>query len=501
MFPSWCRVLLLGSMVGSFGVFSPRALCQNAPLQPPAKKIRIELVGDSTQTDGAGYGLGFCANLTTEVECLNRAKGGASTKTYYRDGFWTDAWQAKPDWMLIQFGHNDVETAGHLDRETNLRTEYPSNLRRLVREAREHGIKPILVTPLTRRYFGADGKIHSDLLAHAEAMTKVASEEHVPLVDLQGLSIAYLNKIGELEGARLGITKKDIDGHTIPDKTHLNYRGSYVFGRIAAEGMAAAVPELAKYVKSQPATMPAEGERSMAVLNGAPVKIVLVGDSTVNAEGGWGPGFCTTLASNVTCVNKARNGRSSKSYYDEGAWQNALAEHGDYYLLQFGHNDMPGKGPERETDPETTYADNMRRYVREARAQGAKPVLVTSLSRRNYKDGKLVMDLTAYAAAVRRVAGEEHVPLIDLYSQSTKLLNGMTQEQADAFDAPVHPDANAENKPSRPDRTHLNEKGSQVFGRMVANDLIRLCVELGPDVKGDSAGAGITDEKTATTAK
>ena len=98
------------------------------------------------------------------------------------------------------------------------------------------------------------------------------------------------------------------------------------------------------------------------------VRIVLVGDSTVNAEGGWGKGFCDLMTPNVTCINDALNGRSSKSFIDEGAWAKALADKGDYYLIQFGHNDMKGKGPERETDPETTYAANIRRYIRDARA-------------------------------------------------------------------------------------------------------------------------------------
>lgn len=251
------------------------------------KPITIELVGDSTQTDSAGYGLGFCANLTADVHCLNAAKGGASTKTYYNEGLWTKALQAHPDWMLIQFGHNDIESADHLPRQTSLETEYPANLHRYIKEAREHGIRPILVTPLSRRYFQADGKVHSDLLAHSAAMKKVAAEEEVPLLDLQTLSIAYLDRIGEAEGNQLGLTKKDARGETIPDKTHINIRGSYAFGRIAAEGMAAAVPELAQYVKPQAATVPAEGEKSVAILHGAPVKIVLAGDSTVNNGGGW----------------------------------------------------------------------------------------------------------------------------------------------------------------------------------------------------------------------
>lgn len=209
------------------------------------------------------------------------------------------------------------------------------------------------------------------------------------------------------------------------------------------------------------------------------VRIVLVGDSTVNNGGGWGPGFCALVTANVECINEGANGRSSKSYYDEGLWQKALAQHGDYILIQFGHNDQPGKGPQRETDPDTTYAANMRRYIEQARAAGARPVIVTSLSRRNYKDGKLVQDLTAYANAAKRVAVEEGVPVIDLNAESTKLLETMTQEQADQFDAVTHPDATGKG----PDRTHLNPSGQAVFGRMVADSLVKVCVELGPDFK------------------
>ncbi len=213
--------------------------------------------------------------------------------------------------------------------------------------------------------------------------------------------------------------------------------------------------------------------------SGAPIRIVLVGDSTVNNGGGWGPGFCALLTSNVECINMARNGRSSKSYYDEGVWAEALKLHADYMLIQFGHNDMPGKGPQRETDPNTTYAANMRRYIQEARAAGARPVIVTSLSRRNYKDGELVIDLKAYADAAKKVAEEENVPVIDLNAASVKLLQTMTQEQADEFDAPTHPDATGKG----PDRTHLNAKGAQIFGRMVAEGLIRACGELASDIK------------------
>ena len=454
-----------------------------AVVRKPGTVVRIDLIGDSTQTDNAGYGQGFCANLTAAVDCVNMAKGGASTKTFRELGLWERSLETKPDYMLIQFGHNDEESKVPLPRQTTM-AEYEANLRRYVDEARAAGVKPVLVTPLTRRYFGTDGKIHSDLTAHSEAMKKVAAEMKVPLIDLQADSIAYLDKVGEDEGNKLAITKKDEDGKTIFDKTHLNWQGSYVFGRMVAVDMGKAVPVLRKHVKPQAATLPREGVKAMAILNGAPVKIVLVGDSTVNAEGGWGKGFCVVMTPNVTCVNDALNGRSSKSFIDEGAWAKALTEHGDYYLIQFGHNDQKPDAA-RHTDPETTFAANLHRYIRDVRAIGGVPVLVTSLSRRNYKEGVLVEDLNDYAEATRRVGMEENVTVIDLNAMSTALLAKMAQAEADEFDATGHPDAKAESKGQvKLDRTHLNAKGQALFGRMVADTLVRTQVELGPDVVG-----------------
>jgi len=489
----WTRTMRLGAMLvlalGGIRAQAqgdpPRAFDQaTAAVRAPGTTVRIDLIGDSTQTNNAGYGRGFCANVTAKVDCVNMAKGGASTKTFREQGLWDRSLQTKPDYMLIQFGHNDMESKDHLPRQTTM-AEYEANLRRYVDEARTAGIKPVLVTPLTRRYFEADGKIHSDLSAHAETMKKVAAEMKVPVIDLQRDSIAYLDRVGEKAGDTLAITKKDDEGKTIFDKTHLNWKGSYIFGRIVAVDMGKAVPELAKYVKPQVEPLPPEGVKAMKIIEGGPVKIVLVGDSTVNAGGGWGKGFCAVMTPNVTCVNEALNGRSSKSFIDEGAWKKALEDHGDYYLIQFGHNDMKGKGPERETYPETTFAANIRRYIKDARAIGAVPVVVTSLSRRNYKDGVLVQDLKDYSAAARRVGMEENVTVIDLNVMSVKLLEAMTQAQADEFDATGHEDQRTENKKSAVDRTHLNAKGQALFGRMVADTLVRTQVELGPDVVGE----------------
>jgi lysophospholipase L1-like esterase len=481
---SAATTLLLLALTGAHAHAEDAYVSQQPAQRRPGTTVRIDLIGDSTQTDSAGYGRGFCANLSPMVDCLNMSKGGASTRTYRELGLWDRSLSTKPDYMLIQFGHNDMETPKHLDRQVSM-VDYERNLRIFVEEARANGIKPILVTPLTRRYFEKDGMVHSDLLLHAATMKRLAADMHVPLIDLQTESIAYLDKIGEVAGTHLGITKKDKEGKLQQDKTHLNWQGSYVFGRMVTVDLGKAVPELRKFVLPRPASLPPSGQLAMRVFEGGPFTIVLIGDSTVANEGGWGPGFCSTLTPNVRCIDVAQNGRSTKSYIDEGLWQKALAEKGDYYFIQFGHNDQKTDAA-RHADPETLYADNLRRFIREARASGAIPVILGPLSRRTYKDGRLSDDgLKLYAAAARRVAAEEKVTFVDLFGLSQNYLNALTQQQADTLNALSHPDAKAEAAgPAKPDRTHLNDKGKALFGRMVADNLIRVQVELGPNVKG-----------------
>ncbi|MBW8748037.1 MAG: rhamnogalacturonan acetylesterase, partial [Acidobacteria bacterium] len=236
------------------------------------------------------------------------------------------------------------------------------------------------------------------------------------------------------------------------------------------------------------------------VIQGAPFKVVLTGDSTVALEGGWGPGFCATLTSNVNCVDLAQNGRSTKSYIVEGWWKKALDEKGSYYFVQFGHNDQKDD-PKRHADPDGLYSENLRRFIQDVRSIGGIPIIVSSLSRRNYKDGKLVKDgLEEYSTAARRVAAEEKVTFVDLFSLSQHFLSAKTQEEADAFNATTHPDANAENGSAvKPDRTHLNDKGKAVFGRMVADNVIRTQVELGPNVNGLPEGVTPVLQQAAPT--
>jgi pectinesterase len=222
---------------------------------------------------------------------------------------------------------------------------------------------------------------------------------------------------------------------------------------------------------------------SAAVPGGASgkLKIALAGDSTVNQGTGWGPGFSAAFSPDVEVLNFARNGRSSKSFRDEGAWQPALAAKPDFILIQFGHNDQPGKGPDRETDPATTYRRNIMRYVNEARAAGAKAVLVTSIVRRNFSaERKFQPDaLAAYAEEVRKIGAEMRVPVIDLYTA--------TREQAERLGPERSEEIGRRDAAGKLDRTHLGPKGRHDIGEMAARELARLEPSLRPYLKPSGA--------------
>ena len=196
-----------------------------------------------------------------------------------------------------------------------------------------------------------------------------------------------------------------------------------------------------------------------------PIHIVLVGDSTVTDNAGWGLGFRQFLGDGIQLTNTARGGRSSMSFVVEGSWEKALALRGDYYLIQFGHNDEPGK-PGRSTTEEE-YRGYMERYVDETRAAGATPVLVTSLVRRQFKTRDnphlITSSLANRAEIVRAIAREKNVPLVELHDRSKELCEKLGKDGCLVFSPPKDN--------GQFDGTHLNAEGYVMFGRLVADEL------------------------------
>ena len=221
----------------------------------------------------------------------------------------------------------------------------------------------------------------------------------------------------------------------------------------------------------------------------APVRVILVGDSTMATKSGYGDALCSRFTSAVTCVNLARGGRSTSSFRAEGRWdevermlKDGAGFKATYVLVQFGHNDQPGK-PGRSTDLVTQFPANMARYAQETRALGGIPVLVTPLTRRTFKGAYLADDLAPWAAATRRAAAQEHAALLDLNADSAAAVQAMGQIEADTLAVvPRPPGYGLPRDPNKVepagaaksafDRTHLGAKGADFFARMVERELV-----------------------------
>jgi pectinesterase len=229
-----------------------------------------------------------------------------------------------------------------------------------------------------------------------------------------------------------------------------------------------------------------------AVAGNPKIKIVLVGDSTVTDNAGWGLGFKQFLTDNAVCINTSRGGRSSLSFMTEGRWTNALAIKGDYYLIQFGHNNEPGK-PGRSTDL-PTFVANMNQYVDDARAIGAKPVLVTPLTRRQWDKehpGKIKSSLASYAEEVRKIAAEKHVPLVDLQARSIALCESLGREKCYEFSPTKTVDGT-----NTFDGTHLKGVGYVLFARLVVDELRQAVPELAPVLRAEPINANPIPSET-----
>ena len=208
----------------------------------------------------------------------------------------------------------------------------------------------------------------------------------------------------------------------------------------------------------------------------------LVGDSTMadkpidppNPERGWGQLFPQLFKEPARVVNHAVNGRSTKSFRDEGRWANVLSqlETGDFVLIEFGHNDEKKEDPKRYAAADTDFKDNLRRFIREVRAKGATPLLATPVNRRKFDTkGQLTETHSTYPDAMRAVAAEEKVSLIDLHKLTWPLLEKLGPEESKTLFVWVKPGEYANLPKGRQDDTHFNEKGALQISQLVAAEI------------------------------
>jgi len=217
------------------------------------------------------------------------------------------------------------------------------------------------------------------------------------------------------------------------------------------------------------------------------IKVFLAGDSTMSVkeikaypETGWGMPFVYFWNSTVTVMNRAKNGRSTKTFISEGIWKSIYDEAGpgDYVFIQFGHNDESKEKKERYTTPEE-YKNNLVKFITETKSKKAIPVLLTPVSRRRFDaDGKIVQTHEVYSALVREVAASENVLLIDLDEKSRELYQQFGPENSKLLFLQLKPGEHPNYPDGKEDNTHFNELGARLVAQLVLKEIKEKIPEL-----------------------
>lgn len=243
------------------------------------------------------------------------------------------------------------------------------------------------------------------------------------------------------------------------------------------------------------------------------ITIFMIGDSTManksldagNLERGWGHVLGGFFTEDVRVDNHALNGRSSKSFIDQGHWEEVVNKirPGDYVFIQFGHNDEK-TNPDRHTEPGTTFDENLRKFVRETREKGGIPVLFNSVVRRNFgenpnaiaaddlrpektdaiEEGDTLIDTHGkYLDSPRNVAKELDVVFIDLNRATKELVESMGVEGSKRLFMWIPAGVSPACPKGRQDNTHFNVYGARQVARLAVQAIEKQIPELGKYVR------------------
>ena len=216
------------------------------------------------------------------------------------------------------------------------------------------------------------------------------------------------------------------------------------------------------------------------------IKIFIAGDSTASIkeakafpETGWGMPFVYFWDSSVTVINKAKNGRSTSSFRNEGLWKQIMDEagEGDYIFIQFGHND---EVPTKKTyTTETAFKNNLVQYVEEARQKKAIPVLLTPMARRKFDStGTINGTHDVYAQITRDVAAETKVILLDMDKITQELYQQFGVENSKLLFLQLKPGEHPNYPEGKEDNTHFSEIGARMVAQLVLQEIKEKCPEL-----------------------
>ena len=209
------------------------------------------------------------------------------------------------------------------------------------------------------------------------------------------------------------------------------------------------------------------------------ITIFMAGDSTMSIketkaypETGWGMPFQHFFDSSVTIVNKAKNGRSTKTFISEGLWDSIIknVKEGDYVFIEFGHNDESKEKVERYTTPDE-YKANILRFINETKAKKGIPVLLTPVSRRKFRDGTAVQTHEIYSEIVRAIAKETNVFFIDLDEKTRLLYQQFGEQYSKHLFLQLKPGEHPNYPDGKEDNTHYNELGARLTAQLVLEEL------------------------------
>ncbi len=218
------------------------------------------------------------------------------------------------------------------------------------------------------------------------------------------------------------------------------------------------------------------------------ITIWMCGDSTMSIketkaypETGWGMPFAYFWDTSLVKIeNKAKNGRSTKTFISEGIWQSVIdnVNEGDYVFIEFGHNDESKEKKERYTTLDE-YKANLVKFISESRSKKAIPILFTPVSRRKFDSTGHTMETHKdYSAAVREVALSQNVPFIDLDKKTMEMYDNFGVETSKLLFLQVKPGEHPNYPDGKEDNTHYSELGARLVAQMALSELKNLFPDL-----------------------
>ncbi|MBO7570201.1 MAG: rhamnogalacturonan acetylesterase [Bacteroidaceae bacterium] len=491
------------------------------------------LIGNSTMRTGSlgngsngQWGWGFYAHEyydESKITVENHALGGTSPRTYYTM-LWKPVLEAvrKGDYVFLELGHNDngpidsvrARSSYRPEKELEVREDsvsiynqvtkqqetvytFGGYLRRFIREVRAKGATPVLFTLTPRNDYEPDDpkRIQRKLADFTPAIFAIGKETGTPVIDLNDISATKLEQYGPWKASY----------HFYLDKIHSSAYGARMNAQSAAEGVLASDDPQLAFLKNclNDKVTPKRCDQNRQ--SGKPM-VFLCGDSTGKNEdsspdGMWGWGsLAHTIFDAAKCVfqNQAMAGRSTRTYIDEGRWEevyNSL-QRGDVVLIQFGHNDIGAIKEGKERGVLATAKDSsavyrmessgiyeviysygwyLKKMIRDAQEKGAIPVLLSLTPRNEWHEGNghsrgfvypvnekrgrsyIERRNETYGSWCRAVARETGCEFVDVHNITADALDKLVQKKAEAY--------------FKNDHTHTSLKGAQLNAQSVAKGL------------------------------